>query len=367
MAIGTTSRSTLAAWFASAAMHDRPRTSYRDDLITVGVGLWLTVGIFVDGWAHNTRGDAIESFFTPWHALFYSGFVAGAAWLGWLIGRQRRRGRMGLAAVPIGYEWGVLGVVVFGLGGLGDMIWHTLFGIETDLKALLSPTHLMLFLGAFLILTSPLRAAWETSTSEPSLIEFLPALLSMLGAACVAYFIGLFVWAPLDAFYADGLNNLTRRFGLEGGRRVMELGQTTGVQEVLLTNLLLLGPVFFLMRRWRLPFGSVTILFGVSGLLTQAVDGISSPDQVLIALFSGLVADTLIAVLRATPDKTTPLRVLGAIVPLVMWSLYYLAGQLQLGIRWPPEIWTGSIVLAMLSGVGLSVLAAPPSSPASRS
>lgn len=75
----------------------------------------------------------------------------------------------------------------------------------------------------------------------------------------------------------------------------------------------------------------------------------------------------LIAVLRATPDKTTPLRVLGAIVPPVMWSLYYLAGQLQLGIRWPPEIWTGSIVLAMLSGVGVSMLAAPPSSPASRS
>ena len=38
---------------------------------------WLIVGIFVDGWAHNN--DKPETFFTPWHALFYSGFLATAA------------------------------------------------------------------------------------------------------------------------------------------------------------------------------------------------------------------------------------------------------------------------------------------------
>ena len=27
--------------------------------------------LFVDGWAHNNL-DQIETFFTPWHALFYS-------------------------------------------------------------------------------------------------------------------------------------------------------------------------------------------------------------------------------------------------------------------------------------------------------
>ncbi|HEY3059374.1 MAG TPA: hypothetical protein VGL99_10410 [Chloroflexota bacterium] len=365
MAIGTSSRALLAGWLSLAASQDRPRTSYRDDLVTVGVGMWLTLGVFVDGWAHNTRGDTLESFFTPWHALFYSGFIACAAWIGWLIGRQRGQGRLGMAAIPIGYELGALGVVIFGFGGLGDMIWHTVFGIEVDLKALLSPTHLMLFLGAFLILTCPLRAGWATYSSAPTLKALLPALLSMLAAACFVYFMGMFLWAPLDAFYADNVGELARRYGPDAARRIVRVDEAYGVTEVLLTNALLLGPILLLMRRWRLPFGSATILFGVSSLLMQAVDGMRSPEQVLIALATGLIGDCLIGALRATPERDGPFRVIGAIVPLVFWSLYFLAGQVVLGIRWAPEIWTGSIVLAMLSGVGLSVLAAPPSIPVS--
>jgi len=356
----------LAGWLCPASIQDRPRTSYRDDLITVGVGMWLTIGVFVDGWAHNTRGDTVESFFTPWHALFYSGFIACAGWIGWLIGRQRGQGRLGMAAIPIGYDLGALGVVIFGVGGLGDMIWHTVFGIEVDLKALLSPTHLMLFLGAFLILTCPLRAAWSTDAGAPTLKAFLPALLSMLAAACFVYFMGMFLWAPLDSFYADNLNDLTRRFGADAARRIARVDEAYGVQEVLVTNALLLGPVFLLLRRWRLPFGSVTILFGVSGLLMQAVDGVRMPEQIVVAVATGLIADALIGLVRATPDRDGPFRVVGAVVPLVFWSLYYLAGQMHFGIRWAPEIWTGSIALAMLSGVGLSILAAPPSIPTGR-
>src|SRR5262245_62171103 len=292
MAIGTRVR---PMWLASATDAERPRTTYRQDLITVGVGLWLTIGVFVDGWAHNTRGDTIESFFTPWHALFYSGFVACAAWIGWLIGKNRVQGKSTLAAVPLGYGLGAAGVVVFGFGGIGDMTWHTIFGIETGLKALLSPTHLTLFLGAFLILTSPLRAAWAADTTAPSLKAFLPALLSMLTAASFTYFMGMFLWVMNDAFYAESLSDLTRELGGAGNARwVFRLNQSIGVQELLLTNALLLGPLFFLMSRWRLPFGSATILFGLSGLLMQAVDGVHQPHQILIALIGGLVADSVL-------------------------------------------------------------------------
>ena len=44
------------------------------------LGTWLLVGVMVDGWAHNNL-EALETFFTPWHALFYSGFVATAGWV----------------------------------------------------------------------------------------------------------------------------------------------------------------------------------------------------------------------------------------------------------------------------------------------
>lgn len=57
-----------------------PRLSAREDLLTVAFAGWLVLGLFVDGWAHNT--DKPETFFTPWHGLFYSGFVATALWMG---------------------------------------------------------------------------------------------------------------------------------------------------------------------------------------------------------------------------------------------------------------------------------------------
>ena len=38
--------------------------------------------------------------------------------------------------------------------------WHTILGVETGLDALLSPTHLLLFIGMAAILTTPVRAAW---------------------------------------------------------------------------------------------------------------------------------------------------------------------------------------------------------------
>ena len=77
---------------------------WRGDLVTAAFVAWLIVGLFVDGWAHNTR-PLLETFFTPWHALFYSGFAAVAAWVGWSVSRRRSRstGASWRAAVPPGY------------------------------------------------------------------------------------------------------------------------------------------------------------------------------------------------------------------------------------------------------------------------
>ena len=51
--------------------------------------LWLLVGLYLDGWAHNNIPELIETFFTPWHAVLYSGYafmslvLIGAAWRNW--------------------------------------------------------------------------------------------------------------------------------------------------------------------------------------------------------------------------------------------------------------------------------------------
>jgi hypothetical protein len=37
--------------------------------------VWFVAGLYLDGWAHN-HGKVDNTFFTPWHAVFYSGYVA---------------------------------------------------------------------------------------------------------------------------------------------------------------------------------------------------------------------------------------------------------------------------------------------------
>jgi hypothetical protein len=99
----------------------RQRVSYRADMITVLLSLWVLLGVFLDAWAHNNLAQ-LETFFTPWHAVLYSGFVALAGWICWLLWHGVRDGRRGIAAVPVGYALAVLGAPLFALAGLGDYL-----------------------------------------------------------------------------------------------------------------------------------------------------------------------------------------------------------------------------------------------------
>ncbi len=44
------------------------------------VTIWGIGGLFLDGWAHSNVPQ-LETFFTPWHAVLYSGYLAVAATL----------------------------------------------------------------------------------------------------------------------------------------------------------------------------------------------------------------------------------------------------------------------------------------------
>ena len=50
-------------------------SSLRFDWIMVVVSVWWLGGLFIDGWAHSNVPQ-LETFFTPWHAVFYSGYLA---------------------------------------------------------------------------------------------------------------------------------------------------------------------------------------------------------------------------------------------------------------------------------------------------
>ncbi len=158
----------------AARVGEPPISTLRYDWTFAGLAALLISGLYLDGWAH-AHGKVDQSFFTAWHAVLYGAFGLLALWTLGTLARNVRRGYAWRSALPRGYGWSGLGVAVFTLGGPADLVWHTLFGIEETVDALLSPSHLLLALGGLLIVAGPLRAAWQRPVRSAQL---WPAVLS---------------------------------------------------------------------------------------------------------------------------------------------------------------------------------------------
>ena len=337
----------------------------RDHLVTVAFGTWLIVGLFVDGWAHNNGKP--ESFFTPWHGLLYSGFVATAAWMTWLVARPLRRGASVGAAVPEGYGPGLVGVAVFALGGVADAVWHQIFGIEVGLEALLSPSHLVLFAGAALILSSPLRAAWSTpGTLAPSFAQLLPALLSTTLVTALVAFFSMHFSPWLTGAATAGTYDFIPLVVPEPdiAAWVADEVQIVGFASILVTTVILMTPTLVLLRRWSLPFGSLTLLFGAVVVLSSSTGGFEQGPTVAGGLVAGLIADVLGRRLRPSPARPAALRVFASAVPAAVWLTHFALLELAASVGWSVELWAGITCMAALTGLGLSLLVAPPGVPA---
>ncbi len=117
----------------------------------------MRAGSIVDINAHN-HGIVDESFFTPFHLLMYSGVAANGLFYLLVQFRNLSRGHSLLRALPREYLLSFVGVLLFGPGGVLDFIWHALFGVETSIDALVSPSHLLLFFSGLLFMSGPLRS-----------------------------------------------------------------------------------------------------------------------------------------------------------------------------------------------------------------
>lgn len=323
------------------------RVGTRQNLLTIASGWWLLAGLFVDGWAHNSFGETLETFFTPWHALFYSGFLAVAGWCLFLASRGWRQGRRGLAAFPDGYSLAALGVPIFAVRGLGDLTWHTVFGIEVGIDALLSPTHLLLFAGAVLIVLSPLNAAWRTPTPRraPAGVRWA-ATLSAASLLAVTAFMHMYMWGLLVV--PQGLGWVQTRGELSA---------------ILLTALMLAAPVLLLLRRFELPFGATTLMYTVTNLGMSVMLTPGDWRVPLLALVTGLLADVLAALLRPSPARVWAWRAFAFLLPLCVW-VPYLGVAVRLGLsNLSLELWLGVAVMTGFGGLALSALLLPPPLP----
>ena len=125
-------------------------TSLRFDWSAAVLGGVLTAGVYLDAWSHE-HGFVDTTFWTPWHGIMYTAMAVYALVLLWPFAHALLAGRRWQDAAPAGYGLSLIGALVFAGSGIGDLGWHTVFGIENDLEALLSPTHLLLGIGRLLL------------------------------------------------------------------------------------------------------------------------------------------------------------------------------------------------------------------------
>lgn len=310
----------------------RPSSTPREDRLTLLFSTFLIVGLFLDGYAHEELLDANESFLTPWHAVFYAGFGAAAAWTWSLAARRRRPGQSLIAALPAGYELSPIGLVVFGVGGIGDALWHGAFGVEVGIDALLSPTHLVLFTGLMLLLLAPWRAAMRRPGPESSRAG---AWSIVLATALVGFFAN-YVWGL-------GIQELVR-VPYNAASQAGETEVIAGIGSVLVTTAIVFGAAAILLRGGRLAPWWFAVTFGlVAALVSLAFD--EGAAGVVAALGGGIVLDALT---REKVARRLPTPFAFGLSAAAMWAAFFAMVGADTGVAWPPEIWSGAVALAAL-------------------
>jgi hypothetical protein len=319
-------------------------SAWTRDLVSALIGLWIIVGIYIDGWAHVNLLDRIESFFTPWHAIFYSGLLAFAIWIGILLLMLRQPGDTPQAVfkrLPTGYLAGAIGGAIFAVGGAADMLWHTLLGIEASIDALLSPPHLVLLTGVLLMATTGWRA--QRAVSETATI---PELISLTSVVMIAGFflnyLAPFRWAAPTLPFRQYHDEQTVILWIGG---------------LIVFSALFLVPLLWQLRDGRYRIGTLTAFALGTGLAVAIAMSEHWDKALLIAGVAGAVVGAFIAevLLVQVPWRTWRygLPVMMGLSALLVWSGQLAAYAASSPIAWPATLWAGALLLAAGTGAAL--------------
>jgi hypothetical protein len=318
------------------------------DRLAILLATWLVGGVYLDGWAHNHIAS-LETIFTPWHAVLYSGYASLAVFLLIAAVRGHQPGLPWRLSVPAGYGLSLTGAGIFAVAGVLDLTWHALFGIERSIEALFSPTHLMLGLGAMLMVTGPLRAATFKTPRDVSRewVAMAPAILSL------TYLMAFLV------FFTQYAHPIVK--SLADLPHADDFTRGSGVADILIQSAILMGIVLVAVKRWQLPFGTFAVLLGVTdGLAAVLADSSPVFSVVLLGALTGLGIDLLNLGLRPRIHVPASLRVFAFAAPVATYTVYFVALASLNGVHWSLPIWTGSIVEAGVVGLLLSYVLISP-------
>ncbi|MDA0162392.1 hypothetical protein OM076_19120 [Solirubrobacter ginsenosidimutans] len=378
----------LARSAPGAARGLRPITTWREDMTTMAIGVWPITAMFFDGRGHNNKTGQ-ESFFSIAHLFLYAGLTVLGIWVGVLVtryqGLEHRKTLMpDLSLIPVGYGVAILGLITLAIGGPTDFIWHSAYGFEVGVDAIYSPPHLALFFGGLLLCSTGIRSMWAKQDIALDFKRFLPVSVSTTLFIGVAGFITMYLSAfmtnvtPTSDFVHDYQTHFKDDFSdqtisLNGGLTGYGDDQwpyyyysaSHGMASMIITTLVLFGPILLNMRRWRVPFGATTMIFTGYGLLVNIMTEYRDIVLIIPLIVTGLAIDVMARRLGgAREDGRVSLggiRTIGPVAALILWVTYYAVLALDKGIGWEPTLWVGALIIGTMTGFAVAFLVAPPS------
>jgi hypothetical protein len=275
--------------------------------------------------------------------VLYSGYVVLALSLVSVISWRARSRAAIRDRVPAGYGLGLLGAALFAVGGLADMIWHSVLGVEVDLQALLSPPHLLLVIAGMLMIGTPLRAAGLRGDRPTGPLGRLPAILSVFAATATAAFFLEYLSPFLDVPVASGDWR----------------AQSSWVGEYLVTTALMVVPVLY---AWvwlgQIPPGMITAVALAVAVPVGVFNDFEFLAGQLWSLAGAVTADAAVQAVAARRPRLVPF-VAGLAIPALVWPLHLLGVARTVRIAWALELCAGVIVLCSLLGALLGGLLLP--------
>jgi hypothetical protein len=364
----------------------RPMTTWREDLITMALAIWPITAMFFDGRNHNNEVGQ-ESFWSIAHLVLYSGATLLGLWIAVIVVRYQfaagidvKRLMVDFKAIPVGYGVAIIGLTILTLAGPWDLIWHEIYGFEVGVDAIYSPSHLCLFFGALLVTSTGIRSMWAKADIAPDLRQFAPVMLSAVLFIGVSGFITMYLSAfmtnvtPTTDFVTDlkSFNDVRsdQTIGLNGG--LTGYGDdkwpynfysvSHGMASMIVTGLILLGPVLLMLRRWRVPAGAFTLIFTGYGLLVNIMTEYRDIVLIVPLILAGVTADLVQSRLAAKGERLTlgGIRIAGPAIGTVLWLSYYAVLALDKGIGWTPTQWVGALIVGVMTSFGVAFLIAPP-------
>jgi len=322
---------------ASAAFTGRERW------ILLIASAWLVIGLLLDAYAHATTPE-LETFWTPWHAVLYSGIGVSGLTLLWLVRpRLPTLTYQSVLALPGALRIPLAGMALLLVGGGVDTLWHNVFGIEDGLEIFVSPSHILIILGMSVVAAGPalmLATKPGRRLSVPdSVLVTASALLSVL---------------PLHIFSLHASALGTVFLGMGNNPVDVYSPDAQMVHSYVFSTVLLLLPILIIGRRWRLPIGVPTVLVAMPAVLMHLM--FMSEESWWLALTVADCAAGAEAVFRVGA-QVVPLPAqarwiaLGLIAPPLLWGAVFVVGASTIGVGWNIHMVSGVLTMVAVAGV----------------